>query len=282
MNQIWIWTPIVVFSALVLSLALWRWNDKRWERKIFNDLKAANMDPRLFDLSLIEDLPEPAQRFFKYAIAEGTPLHNYTEVSMTGQLALGTKKPLKYSDMKATQILAAPHGFVWSVSMKLFVGSDGLYKNFSWTRFWLFKCIPVARVTGRDHFRSAYGRLLADSLIWAPATMLPNEHVQWQLLGKDSVRVTVHHKNFMQSIDVIVSANGQAKRIVFERWSNENPDRVYRSQPFGGDLSEFKRFGGYCLPTKVIAGNHYGTDDYIPFFKAKVTHINFPAPSDGK
>ena len=67
---------------------------------------------------------------------------------------------------------------------------------------------------------------------------------------------------------------------MIQRWSNANPDQVYREQPFGGYLSEFHEFGGYRLPTRVEGGNLIGTPDYFPFFKADVTAIRFPQHGD--
>ena len=57
---------------------------------------------------------------------------------------------------------------------------------------------------------------------------------------------------------------------MFARWSNENPERIYRPQPFGGDLLEFATFAGCTIPTRVIGGNPFGTDLYHPFFRARV------------
>ena len=62
---------------------------------------------------------------------------------------------------------------------------------------------------------------------------------------------------------------------MFARWSNENPERLYRPQPFGGDLSEFATFAGYTIPTCVIGGNQFGTDLYHPLFRARVREVAF-------
>ena len=62
----------------------------------------------------------------------------------------------------------------------------------------------------------------------------------------------------------------------FERWSNANPEKQHRLQPFGGYLSEFRYFDGFRLPTHVEAGNHFATDQYFPFFVADVTAVEFP------
>ena len=105
------------------------------------------------------DLPESAQRYFRFTIAEGTPLYTLAHIEMTGQFALGTQDAPNYMDMAATQVLAVPTGFVWKMS-----GGSGLMRmsgsdSASWTRFWIAGLAPVARFGGDpDHTRSAYGR----------------------------------------------------------------------------------------------------------------------------
>lgn len=69
--------------------------------------------------------------------------------------------------------------------------------------------------------------------------------------------------------------DGQPTRVVLQRWNNENHERVFRSQPFGGELADFRQLGGYRLPTRVEGGNPIETRRYFPFFKAKVTAIRF-------
>jgi hypothetical protein len=80
-----------------------------------------------------------------------------------------------------------------------------------------------------------------------------------------------------QAVDVSVDAHGQPGKVVFQRWSNANASKVFRFQPFGGYLSSFRDFDGFCLPTRVEAGNFFETDDYFAFFKANVASVRFPA-----
>jgi hypothetical protein len=80
---------------------------------------------------------------------------------------------------------------------------------------------------------------------------------------------------YEQNVDVTVKEDGQPTQVLISRWSNENPERRYQLQPFGGYLKDFRHFGGYMLPTAVEGGNHFGTDRYFPFFKARVSDIRF-------
>jgi hypothetical protein len=137
--------------------------------------------------------------------------------------------------------------------------------------------IPVARLGGdADHTRSAFGRYVAEAVIWAPAALLPGPSVTWEGVDADTARVTIRHRDLEQAVDVSVDAQGRPLEVRFQRWSNANPDQVYRLQPFGAVVFDFREVGGYRLPFRVEAGNLFGTDAYFPFFVADVAEIRFP------
>lgn len=274
----------LILLALII-LIVWRQFDHHADRDEMARLLATQpIDPPLFDRSMVDDLPDPARRYFLYTIAEGTPLHTVARIEMEGRFSLGTKEAPNYLPMQATQILAAPEGFVWKMSaasdaMRM-SGSDSA----SWTRFWLWDIVPVARLGGdEDHARSAFGRYVGESAFWTPAALLPGPGIEWEAVDKRTARVTVRHQGLEQSVDVTISSDGQPIRVEFQRWSDANPEETFRLQPFGGHLSRFRTFQGFRLPTHVEAGNLFGTEDYFPFFIADVPSIRFPAPrSNGR
>ena len=239
--------------------------------------------PAAFDVSMVAALPEPARRFFEFAIAPGTPLHTVAEIAMEGEFSLGNKSEPNYMPMRATQVLAAPHGFVWRVragKRVWFAGSDGAVDGESWSRFWLLGIVPVARAGKNvDHMRAAFGRYVAEAVFWTPAALLPGKNVRWEALDDCSARVILTYMGLKQAVDLTVDATGRPVEVVFPRWSNANLEKTFQVQPFGGYLSEHREFNGFCLPARVEAGNLFGTDDYFAFFKATVTSIRFPAPN---
>ncbi|WP_424939597.1 DUF6544 family protein [Aliiroseovarius sp. S253] len=269
---------LILFLLLILSgLYVWHLLDKQAARAEADRLLAFRQaEPQRFSNTLVEDLPEPARRYFRFAIKEGTPLNKVAEISMTGQFGMGDKNAPNYLPMKAEQVLAAPEGFVWQMS-----GGSGVMRisgsdSANWTRFWLAGVVPVARAGGTsDHTLSGFGRYISEAVLWTPAAVLPAPGVAWEAVDENTARLTMEHNGNRQSVDVSVDAQGRPVRIVLERWSNANADGIYRFQPFGGDLSEFREFEGFTLPTYVEAGNLIGTDDYFPFFIANVTNVRF-------
>lgn len=263
----------VSLSALLgLRLLDWRADHAEWAR-------LAGLQPERplrYDSKMVDGLPKPAQRYFDFAIASGTSLLPVVEIATGGEFSLGSRDAPNYRAMEAHQVLAAPHGFVWRLRLpgKMPVsGSD----SGGWTRFRILGLLPVARMGGDpDHAQSAHGRCIAESVIWSPAAVLPGPGVVWEGVDLNTARVTVSRGARSQAVDVKVDADGRPLEVSFMRWSNANPDKEYRLQPFGGVLSDFREVQGYRLPFKVEAGNMFGTDDYFAFYKAEVNVVRFP------
>ncbi len=271
---------LFIIGASLAALIGWRQLDRRADRAEMGRLIALQpSEPDRFSAEMVADLPEPARRYFLFAIAEGTPLYTVARLEMEGQFGMGDKATPNYQPMQARQVLAAPEGFIWTMSggagaMRM-SGSD----SGTWTRFWLFGIAPVARAGGTpDHIRSAFGRYASEAIFWTPAAVLPGPNVTWEPVAEDVARMTMRRGGLAQSVDVTVDPDGRPRHVSFMRWSDANPDKVHRLQPFGGYLSEFREFGGFRLPTHVEAGNMFETEDYFPFFIANVTDITFPQP----
>lgn len=146
-----------------------------------------------------------------------------------------------------------------------------------WTRFWLQGLLPVARLGGdENHARAAFGRYVAEAVFWTPAAVLPGPGISWSRLSANSARLTVNYAGMQQEVDISVAENGQPTQVSFMRWSNANPQRRYQLQPFGGYLSQFRQFNGFCLPCHVEAGNQFATEHYFAFFVADIRAIKWP------
>ncbi|MBV7411111.1 DUF6544 family protein [Maritimibacter sp. DP1N21-5] len=268
---------LIGLMVVVLGLAGLAVRDRRADRVEWLRLTALQPEaPPVFTPEMVADLPEPARRYFAHAMRPGTPLLPVADIVMQGRFGLGTRNDPRYQPMTAHQVLAAPEGFVWAMKttggMPVTGSDSGL-----WTRFRIFGLIPVARAGGDvDHARSAFGRYVSEAVIWTPAALLPGPDVSWEAVGDDTARVTVRRGNLTQAVDVTIDAEGRPTTVTFERWTNANPDKIYRIQPFGAVVSDFREVDGYRLPFHAEAGNMFGTDDYFPFFIADLTDIRFP------
>lgn len=276
-----------LFLALVVvaivAMQAWRLADNRATQKAWRWLQSqAPATVEAFDPAMVEGLPEAARRYFLFTIAPGAPLHRVSEIHMHGEIGLGNKEAPGYRPMRARQILAPPHGFIWHLEragsgLMQMSGSDGMANGHSWTRFWLNGTLPVARAGGdNNHLRASFGRVAAEAAFWAPAALLPQHGVRWEETGEPNLaRAFITHGALEQTIEIAVAENGRPRWVQFQRWSDANPEKQWRLQPFGGTLGDFQDFEGFTLPTSVEAGNHFGTGGYFPFFRVRVGEVRF-------
>ncbi|NNU17528.1 hypothetical protein HK107_14440 [Parvularcula sp. ZS-1/3] len=269
-----IWLLLLVVAATFSGLRAWRALDHRSDLSAWQSLASREAkELRLFDLAMVEDLPEPARRYFAFTIAPGTPLHTVAEIDMVGTLDNGSREAPNPMPMEAKQILAPPFGLVWRVRFGKLSGSDGATPSTSWTRFWLLNTVPVVRASGPDHHRSSFGRVIAETAFWSPASLLPGPGVRWEAVDRDRARAIVTYGSFQQAVEITVDPEGAPTKVLIKRWSDANTEGEFREQPFGGFLSEYRSFDGYRLPTRVEGGNLIGTPEYFAFFRAEVSDI---------
>ena len=227
-------TVLMIFVLAVAGLQLWRLADGRKDDAAWARLARSRVVmPERFHPRMLAGLPEPAVRFFRFAIAPDTLLSAVVEIEMCGEVGLGTKEAPRYQPMRAHQILAAPEGLVWRLSAGRapvhISGSDGIIDDGSWVRFWLLDLFPVVRAGGNaDHLRAAFGRVVAEAAIWTPAALLPQTGTTWEAVAADAVRATVRHRGLIQSVEIHVDAEGRPLSVVIPRWTNANPSGEYR------------------------------------------------------
>jgi hypothetical protein len=135
--------------------------------------------------------------------------------------------------------------------------------------------IPVANVgTSPDVIRSAQFRAASEGM-WVPASLLPQNGVRWDQAGADKARVTITRVSPAITLELTLGKDGAVREVVGQRWSNANAEKQFRLQPFGGTVEAERRFGGFTIPARVSIGNHYGTEDYLPFFQAEIIEASY-------
>lgn len=275
---------LAVATLLIAAIALGLWvhsRDRAQAARVWAALEVAReADPPRYDPAMVAELPEIAQRYFAHAIEPGTPLHRMVRLQMEGSFIMnGNPMP-----MTARQILAPPaQGFVWQAEvgsgLMRFAGSDGYHRaggaEESWTKFWLRSLIPLARIGGTDdHARAAATRVMMEA-IWAPATLLPQFGAEWVQTGSDSAEIRFADAPGLAPLQMTFDAQGSPVEAVSLRWTDANPEKTYRLQPFGGRMLETGLYQGFRIPVRVEMGNLFGTPDYAPFFLATITRAEF-------
>ncbi|WP_448615769.1 DUF6544 family protein [Modestobacter sp. URMC 112] len=237
------------------------------------DLLCGRTDgPRAFDPSMVAGLPEPARRWLTHAIAPGTPLWQSVELSMRGQIRLGTWRPFT-----ARQVLAPPRGFIWAATAHVLgipvIGFDRLSAGSGQMRWRLGGLVPVVSATGPDVTRSAAGRLAGETALvpttfpaatWTPGSDDDRAVVTWRIDGED------------ESAELHVGPDGRLLGVLMQRWGD--PDGAsFGRHPFGVAIEAEQTFAGVTIGSALRAGWWWGTDRQPEgeFFRARITGAVF-------
>jgi hypothetical protein len=282
------WIVVVVLIAgfvAVTAFAAWLAGNARYRVRMaeaeaaWADIASkAAADVARFDPAMVADLPEIARRYFGHAIAPGTPLKTTVELAMDGTFRLGQTGRVQDYAMQARQILAPPDAFVWIARMRngmfLISGSDALYRGHGWTRFWMFRALPLVQLAATDGLDRAAAARPALESIWAPASLLPQNGVVWEQTGPDTAQI-IFADSRVSPVDLTLDATGRVTQIVTQRWSDVNPWQTFRLQPFGGTMRAEATFEGFTIPSDVQVGNNFGTPAFDGFFIGTITAARY-------
>ena len=272
---------LLLAIAIVWLVAISRYRTRMSEAEVaWGDIAVRSAaDLPVFSPEMVVGLPEIARRYFTHAIASGTRISTVVELKMTGSFLLGEMGKTQSYKMDARQILAPPQEFVWIAKMVnspvTINGTDGLWQQHGWTRFWMYQSIPLVQIAAtKDLDRSAAMRPALEA-IWAPASLLPMNDVFWEQIGPDTAHITFGAAADAHSIDMKLAADGRVIWVSAMRWSDANAVKTFQLQPFGAETGAEATFDGYTIPSIVHAGNHFGTDTYFPFFNAQINDAKF-------
>jgi hypothetical protein len=208
----------------------------------------------------LEGLPEPVQRYFRAAIAPGTPLALTTRIRMHGRIKIGRWLPFR-----AREVLSPHQGFIWAGRAAGIISGSDHYANGRGEMSWrLAGLIRVMHADGPDVSRSAAERAAAEA-VWLPTTLLPRFGVEWDATDDTHIHARYQIEDKPIHVHCQLTSDGNVESVVFDRWgdpdntgtwsrvlplSHDGPDpggSPHRMRPFepgagrGGGCLEYRR-----------------------------------------
>ena len=120
-------------------------------------------------------------------------------------------------------------------------------------RWSLAGLVPLVDVEGYDVARSAAGRCGAEA-IWAPAAVLPAPEVVWTADDDRHLRVRFAVGDTPVDLHLHLDESGHLRAFRTMRWGDPDGTRRWGAHPFGGRVSEIRRFGTSIVPARGAVG----------------------------
>jgi hypothetical protein len=219
---------------------------------------------KTFDLAMVADLPAPARRYFRHAIAVGTPLARTVELVQRGSML--PKPGGSRVNLSAREVLTPKRGFVWRARFRMgpipvrvvdyYLGSTG------GVSVELFGAVPLQSESGPTVARSSRGRTLGEAL-WVPSALLPAAGATWDAMDDHRARVTLTLDGESIPLTLEIGDEGRLRTLTMRRYGNVGvPD--WQAIPYGFAVERETTFGGYTIPSRICGGWWFGTSRYDP------------------
>jgi hypothetical protein len=209
------------------------------------------------------------RRFFAHAIADGAPLAGEARLTMAGRIKVGAWLPFTAEQTVDSRSFAWTARVGWGPLTPLRV-VDRYAGGAGSTEGRLFGRVPLFRAADPDTARSAAGRTALESVVFAPATVLPRHGVAWRADDENTIVARLDLPPEHPEVHARIDERGALETVSALRWGN--PGRQpFDFVPCGCEVHAERRFGDVLIPSSVSVGWWFGTPGYAPFFKARIT-----------
>ncbi len=229
-------------------------------------------DPaRRFGADMLAGLDEPVRRYFTHAIRDGAPLPNGVRMVMSGRIKVGLWLPFT-----AEQTVDG-RSFTWRAR----VGRGRLTPLRVTDQYADAAGSTEGRVLGRvalfhahdaNTARSAATRAAIESVVFAPASVLPGRGVTWRAETDNVIVARFDLPPEQPEVRLRIDDQGAIRTVSALRWGNAG-EKTFRYIPFGGEVHAERRFGDVVLPSTLTVGWWFDTPRYAPFFRAVITAV---------
>jgi hypothetical protein len=226
-------------------------------------------------------LPEPVQRYLRFAQVVGKPRVKCVKVRQTGFMR--TSPTQNWMPVEAVQYttLAGPLSRMWYAQIKigplaLLKGHDRYDNGTGHMLIRLLSMISVVNMRGPEMDMSALIIFINDMVMWPDAFL--SDYIQWEPIDASSARarVNLHGKQFSavlyfndlgEMIDFITEDRYRTAGKGYEKGKWSTPLRRYREEnglriPSEGDAIWHLPEGDFCYIRATIGEVRYDTFDY--------------------
>jgi len=248
---------VLILLAVVLNWGSYSF-EKGYRKDVKENLKRANtLKTDLLTETDLLSLPEPVQRYLKYAGVLNKPKLKNIRIVFKGQMREKGKDFFPFTCEQYNFFNEPARLFFMKGKMKL-ITVPGYHKYVSATASMdirLFGLFSVVRKSGKDMNQAETVTLFNDMCLMAPATLI-DKRITWQLIDSNSAKATF--TNHSISITAILYFNKKGQLIDFI--SN---DRDVNHYPFSTPVSNYKNINGINIMTYGEAIWHYPDGKFV-------------------
>jgi len=264
---------LLVFIILATGTIIFRGRVHSEIARLFID--SEDISDRVFGYDQLGILPEPVQRYFKYAMPAEMEYISYARLKHTGTFR--TKAGRKWMPISGEQYFTTQRpGFVWYAKLKPFplfwiAARDMHFKGQGNVLVKLLSTFTIGDSKGKEVNQSSLLRFIGEC-VWFPTALLPSDYLQWEAIDSNSARVIVSDSRIDVSGIFHFNEAGEITHFTADRYMDTTKEK------WTGYCKSYKEFDGVKIPTEIEAVWNLKSGDFS-YARFKITQIEFNNPS---
>jgi hypothetical protein len=279
-------SSLLVLGVIVLGVfAFLLTNSISMDRMVDREIKAfiseaESSEIKVFSYKDLEGLPEPVQRYFRYALQDGQAYIRFAKMEMSAKFRRPNEE--KMSDITADQyftterpgllFVARLHNYpFWGVWVDV---RDGYHHGKGKMNVNILSGLNVLDerdVRELDH--TMFLRFVGQAMM-CPTALLPSDYVQWEPVDENSARIVVADGDNSGTSLVYLNEGGEITKWVTEGRYEKVGD-VYRQVGTIGHHSNYQEVDGIKVPMKVVVERVLSDGTREVFLDGEIQDIQF-------
>ena len=227
---------------------------------------------------MLAGLPEPAQRYLRYAGVVGRPLVDTVRVRQACRMRPapnGTSFPLVAEQWYSVE----PPGFIWDATVPVagipvVRGRDGYIDGRGMMTIKAGSLIPFVNASGPEMDQASLLRHLSE-MPWFPSAFL-RDRVSWEAIDDASVRVSIVDGGLRATGILEIDPDGRLVEFRSERHAMVG--KGFELRPWSAPTRAYGEFEGLRLPVRGAAVWTLPDGTALPYIEVELTDVEFDPP----
>lgn len=271
---------LVIIIVLAVSFTI---SYIAFERKVDNEVeklfkKSKETGPEVISEADIEGLPEPVQRYLRYAQVIGKEKIRTVRLKQKGFFR--QKEDQGWMPLNAEQYYTTdPPAFIWNGNLRLLQlpllkGRDKFCEG---KGNMLIKLLPFIKIADASGYEIDQGTLVRylNEIMWFPTAYL-NDYIEWEPIDSSSAKATISVEGLTASAILYFNEKGEMTNFVAERYMTV--DDKFSLETWSTPIEKYREVHGIRIPTKGEGVWKLSSGDFN-YIRIEIIDIEYNNPS---
>lgn len=220
-------------------------------------------------------LPEPAQRYLRYARVPGQEPIRTIRLKQQGFMRQGADQQ-KWLPLVAEQkFTTSPPSLLWRGAIRplplvSISATDQFSHGHGVMRVKLWPFIPMGHAQGPEIDQGELQRYMGE-MVWFPTAWL-SDAIEWQGIDDHSVRAILREAGIEAAVVLHINEQGQLTQLTAERYREVHG--TYKLEKWSVEVQDYHEVSGMRIPTVVEVTWHLAEGEFT-WFRCKIIEIEY-------